>query len=107
MSLWYVAHLNTYLDLGSYLQDTKIRFNYKLNLSSAIGNFSKSQHLASYVSHHNAMVYDMELPRKALLCTSLCLQIGKVRCSNGRHDQIIATEDGGGGSGLPQLWRRQ
>jgi hypothetical protein len=58
MSLWYVAHLNTYLDLVSYLQDTKIRFNCKSNLTSAIGNFSESWHLASYVSCHNAMAYD-------------------------------------------------
>jgi hypothetical protein len=36
----------------------KIRFDPQLNLTSAIGNFSKSHHLASYVSRHNAMVYD-------------------------------------------------
>ncbi len=30
----------------------------KLNLTSAIGNFSKLWHLASYVSRHNAMAYD-------------------------------------------------
>jgi hypothetical protein len=46
------------LDLVSYLQDTKIRFNCKSNLTSAIGNFSKLQHLASYVSRHNTMAYD-------------------------------------------------
>ncbi len=58
MSLWYMACLNTYLDLVSYLKDTKIWFNCKSNLTSAIGNFSKSQHLVSYVSRHNAMAYD-------------------------------------------------
>ncbi len=58
MSLWYVVHLNTYLDLISYLQDTKIRYNCMSNLTSAISNFSKRQHLASYVSRHNAMAYD-------------------------------------------------
>ncbi len=58
MSLWYVVHLTTYLDLVSYLQDTKIRFNCKSNLTSAIGNISKSEHLASYVSCHNVMAYD-------------------------------------------------
>ncbi len=60
MSLWYVMHLNRYLDCVSYLKDTKIRFNCKLNLTSAIGNFSfsKLRHLASYVSRHNAMAYD-------------------------------------------------
>jgi hypothetical protein len=42
-----------------YLQDTKIQFNFKSNLtSSAIGNFSESQHLASYDSRHNAMACD-------------------------------------------------
>ncbi len=39
-------------------QDTKIQFNFKPNLTSAIGNFSKLRHLASYVSRHNAMAYD-------------------------------------------------
>ncbi len=58
MSLWHVARLNTYLDLVSHLQDTKIRFNCESNLTSAIGNFSKLRHLASYVSRHNAMAYD-------------------------------------------------
>ena len=101
------VHLNTHLDLVSYVKDTKIWFNCKLNLTSAIGNFSKSRHLASYVSHPNAMVYDMELPQKAQLRTSLHLQIGGVRCSNGRHDQIIAAEDGGGSGGGRKLWRWQ
>jgi hypothetical protein len=40
MSLWYVTHLNTYLDLGSYLKDTKIRFNCKLNLTSLIDDLA-------------------------------------------------------------------
>ncbi len=45
--------------LGSHLfQDSKIRFDFKLNLTSAISSFSKSWHLASYVSRHNAMAYD-------------------------------------------------
>jgi hypothetical protein len=58
MSLWHVVHLNTYLDLVTYLQDTKIWFNCKANLTSAIGNISKLQHLASYVSCPNPMAYD-------------------------------------------------
>ncbi len=41
-----------------YLQDTKIWFNCKSNLTSVISNLSKLQHLASYVSRHNAMAYD-------------------------------------------------
>ncbi len=41
-----------------YVQDTKIRF--QLQVKSYISNwqFSKSQHLARYVSRHNAMAYD-------------------------------------------------
>jgi hypothetical protein len=35
-----VVPLNTYLDLVSYLKDTKIRFNCKSNLTSAIGNLA-------------------------------------------------------------------
>ncbi len=58
MSLYYVVHLNTYLDLVSYLKETKIWFNCKSNLTSAIGDFSKLPHLANYVSRHNAMAYD-------------------------------------------------
>jgi hypothetical protein len=58
MSVWYEVRLNTYLDLVSYLQDTKIWFNCKANLTSAIGDISKLRHLASYVSRHNAMAYD-------------------------------------------------
>jgi hypothetical protein len=63
MSLWYVVHLNTYLNLVSYLKDTKIQFNCKSNLTSAIGVFSELQHLASYVFHHNAMA-SMSFPPK-------------------------------------------
>jgi hypothetical protein len=36
----------------------KIRFDLKPNLTSSISDFSESQHLASYVSHHNTMAYD-------------------------------------------------
>jgi hypothetical protein len=39
-------------------QDSKIWFDFKSNLTSGISNFSKSQHLASYVTCHNAMAYD-------------------------------------------------
>jgi hypothetical protein len=41
-----------------YLHDTKIRFDFKLNLKSVIGNFSKLRHLASNVSRHDAVAYD-------------------------------------------------
>jgi hypothetical protein len=41
-----------------YLQDTKIRFNYKLNLTSVISTFCKSHYLVSYVFCHYAMAYD-------------------------------------------------
>ncbi len=72
MSLWYVVHLNTYLNLVSYLIDTKIRFNCKSNLTSAIGNFSKSRHLASYISRHNAMAYDTCPPKWSWQTWNLC-----------------------------------
>ncbi len=66
--VWMVAYLRrsvtivcgaSYHLLGSQIsQDSKIRF--WLQVESYIGNwqFSKWQHLASYVSHHNAMAYD-------------------------------------------------
>ena len=41
-----------------YLQDTKIRHDCMSYLTSVIGEFSKLRHFASYVSRHNAMVYD-------------------------------------------------
>jgi hypothetical protein len=47
--------------LGSRIsQDSKIQF--RLQVKSYISNwqFSESQHLASYVSRHNAMAYDTE-----------------------------------------------
>ncbi len=53
--MWCVLPLTWISNLS---QDSKIRFDFKSNLISAIGNFSKSQHLASYVSCHNAMAYD-------------------------------------------------
>ncbi len=49
--------------LGSQIsQDSKIRF--QLQVESYISNwrFSKSWHLARYVSHHNAMAYDKDPP---------------------------------------------
>jgi hypothetical protein len=49
----------------------KIRFDFKSNLTSAIGNFSESQHLASYVSHHNAMAYDTPQPRSLSIILSI------------------------------------
>jgi hypothetical protein len=41
-----------------YLQDTKIQFICKCNLTSGISNLSELHHLASYVSRHNTMAYD-------------------------------------------------
>jgi len=43
----------------------------------------------------------LEMLQKAHHCTSLCLQIDRVRCPNGRRDQFIDHEDdssGGGGN---------
>ena len=58
MSLWYVAHLITYLDLASIFKIQKIRF--RLQVESYISDwlFSESRLLASYVSRHKAMAYD-------------------------------------------------
>jgi hypothetical protein len=52
-----VAHLTTYLDLES-LKIQRSGFDFKSNLTSAIGDLAKLRHLARYVSHHNAMAYD-------------------------------------------------
>ncbi len=57
MSLKYVAHLTTYLDLKS-LKIQRSWFNFKSNLTSAIGDLANSWHLVSYVSRHNAVPYD-------------------------------------------------
>ncbi len=44
--------------ISNLFQDSKIQFDFKLNLTSVISDLSKLQHLASYVSCHNAMAYD-------------------------------------------------
>ncbi len=54
-SMWRILPLIWILNL---FQDSKIRFDLKSNLTSAINDFSKSRHLASYVSRYNAMAYD-------------------------------------------------
>jgi hypothetical protein len=53
-----MACLTTYLDLASAL---KFEDPVQLQVESYISDkrSSKSQHLASYVSHHNAMANDM------------------------------------------------
>ncbi len=53
-----MVHLTTYLDLES-LKIQKSGFDFKSNLTSAIGNLAKLQHLASYVSCHNDMAYNI------------------------------------------------
>jgi hypothetical protein len=53
-----LAHISRYL-LGSWIfQYSKIRFVFKLNLTSAIGVLAKLSHSVRYVSHHNAMAYN-------------------------------------------------
>ncbi len=44
--------------ISNFSWDLKIQFNFNPKLKSAIGDFSKSWHLASYVSRHNAIAYD-------------------------------------------------
>ncbi len=46
------------LESQIFFQDPNIQYKFKSNLTSAISNISKLQHLASYVSHHKAMAYD-------------------------------------------------
>ncbi len=53
--MWRILPLTWILNL---FRDSKIRFNFKSNLTSAISDFRELQHLASYVSCYNAMAYD-------------------------------------------------
>jgi hypothetical protein len=68
MSLWYVVRLTTYLDFKS----REIRssgFDFKSNLTSAIGDSANRSFLASYVSCHKAMAYDrvaLDMPHRAI-----------------------------------------
>ncbi len=52
-----MARLTTYLDLES-LKIQRSGFDFKSNLTSAIGNLANRDILVSYVSHPNAMAYD-------------------------------------------------
>ncbi len=54
-----MVHLTTYLDLES-LEIQRLGFDFKLKLTSAIGNLVNHDFLASYVSrlNANAMAYD-------------------------------------------------
>ena len=52
-----MARLATYLDLES-LEIQRSGFNFKSNLTSAIGDLANRDILASYVSRPNAMAYD-------------------------------------------------
>ena len=48
--------------LGSWISwDSKIRFQLQVKFYISNWQFSKSQHLARYVSHHNAMAYDRHI----------------------------------------------
>ncbi len=57
MSLYYLTRLTTYLDLES-LKIWRSGFDFKWNLTSAIGDLVNRDILASYVSRLNAMAYD-------------------------------------------------
>ncbi len=52
-----MAHLTTYLDLESF-EIRRSGFNFKSNLTSAIGDLANQDILASYVSRLNVMAYD-------------------------------------------------
>ncbi len=60
MSLWYVACLTTYLDLKSH-KIPRSSFNFKLNLTSVIGDLANRGFLVSYISRHKAMAHDKGL----------------------------------------------
>jgi hypothetical protein len=68
-SMWRILPLTWTSNL---FWDSKIRFNFKSNLTSAISNFSKSRHLASYVSCHNAMAYDTRPHKWSYQMWKLC-----------------------------------
>jgi hypothetical protein len=53
--MWHVIPLTW---ISNLFWDSKIRFDFKLNPTSAISNFRESQHLVRFVSRHNAMAYD-------------------------------------------------
>jgi hypothetical protein len=52
-----MAQLTNYLDLKSY-EILRSGFDFKSNLTSAIGDLANGGFLASYVSRHKAMAYD-------------------------------------------------
>ena len=72
MSLWYVARLITYLDLASIFKIQKIWF--RLQVESYISDwlFSESRLLASYVSRHKAMAYDIVRPSRFVNLVTFC-----------------------------------
>jgi hypothetical protein len=71
MSLWYVAHLTTYLDLES-CKILRSGFGFKSNLTSAIGDLASCGFLASYVFCHKAMAYDRKYwdPQVQMPCST-------------------------------------
>jgi hypothetical protein len=69
VSLWYVAHLTSYLDLASALRfEDPVQLQVKSYISDK--QISKSQHLRSYNSRHNAMAYDNNINQ------TMCQEIG-------------------------------
>ncbi len=68
-----MVRLTTYLDLES-LEIQRSGFDFKLNLTSAIGDLANRDILASYVSCLNAMAYDTRLPTRFGELLSLVLK---------------------------------
>ncbi len=76
--LWVVTYLHrnvnivrgtSYHLLGSWIsQDSKIQFWLHVESFISDWQFSKSQGLVSYVSHHNAMAYDTAPINEAVRC---------------------------------------
>ncbi len=64
-----MVQLITYLDLKYLLRfEDPVQLQVKSYISD--GNFSKSQHLASYVSRHNAMAYGTAIACEELVYPS-------------------------------------
>ena len=70
-----MAHLTTYLDIES-CKILRSGFDFTSNLTSAIGNLANHGFLASYVSRHMAMAYDI------LSVQNFYHALGSTACAN-------------------------
>jgi hypothetical protein len=82
-----VARLTTYLDLESL--EIQTGFDFKLNLTSAIGNLANHDILASYGSCLNAVAYDTRPHKQSCQTKKSCEKKPLIR-------KIISCHDPGG-----------